>query len=55
MKAYMIGEIHKLEVIKNERDFTVRFFEKMGGRWVQLGPEEYWTSIDDIKWAYDID
>lgn len=31
--------IHKYEIEGN----TVRFFEKMGNRWVEIGPSEEWS------------
>lgn len=54
--TYYIGTTAKVVVEKVSReDFRVRFFEFMGGRWVQLGADEHWRDLADIKWEYGID
>ena len=56
MTIYKVDRNHKIEVhAENEHDWRCRFFERMVGRWVQLGEEEKWYSLDDIKFNYGID
>lgn len=54
--TYRIDEITKLEVKKvSKEDYSVKFLELMGSRWVQLGQEEHWRDIEDVKIEYGLD
>ena len=55
MTIYRIDDIHKVEVEGTEEGhFKAAFYERMGGRWVKID-EETWFSLDDLKWEYGID
>lgn len=58
MTVYKVDRIHKIEVsaVKAKNfPYRVKFFERMGGRWVQLGEEETWATLEDIKLYYGIE
>ena len=55
MTIYRIDDIHKVEVEgREDGGFDATFYERMGGRWVKLDKES-WFSLDDLKWEYGID
>ena len=52
----MLGDEHKIEVTETKNGkYCVKFFEQMGSRWVQLGPEENWHSFEDVQIEYGIE
>lgn len=46
-RTIMVNEWTKIEITDEE---MVQYFEKMGGRWVALGPAESWSKelIDEL-------
>lgn len=51
---YQLDEIHKIQVIQKPDCVHVRFFEKMGDRWVCLGPDDIYASMADVRYEYGI-
>ena len=51
-KTYQLSEIHKIEATKSDNGVSVKFFELMGHRWVQLGPADTFATWEDFRMAY---
>lgn len=50
MTFYNPDGIHKVVISEiDETTSRVTFLEKMGGRWVKLGPAEIWNTEDAIE------
>ena len=43
-KEFSLSAWSKVEVVESENGFLVSFFEKMGEKWVALGPAELWSA-----------
>lgn len=49
MEIILDNGMHKMVAVETGQDaFEVSWHEKMGGRWVQLGPAEMW-SREEVK------
>ena len=56
MTIYKVDRVHKIEVhAEKENDWRAKYFERMGGQWVQIGEEEQWYTLEDIKLYYGIE
>ena len=58
MKAYYFNEVHKIQIKETQENnrivFSVSFLEKMGERWVKLGPPDIFGSLSAVKFYYGL-
>ena len=58
MKEHYFSDCQKITITEKQEEnrivFSVVFLEKMGGRWVKLGPPDIFGSMSAVRFFYGL-